>query len=109
MRNLKLTIAYDGTDFAGWQVQPGAGTVQGTLSSAVGRITGEKVLPQGSGRTDAGVHALAQVATFQTDSVIPVANLVVALNDILPASIRVLAVEEVAAGFHPRKCAQAKT
>jgi tRNA pseudouridine38-40 synthase len=109
MRNLKLTIAYDGTDFAGWQVQPGVATVQGTLASAIGRITGEKVLPQGSGRTDAGVHALAQVATVQTDSVIPVGNFVVALNDILPASIRVLAVEEVAADFHPRKSAPAKT
>ena len=109
MRNLKLTVAYDGTDFAGWQIQPEAATVQGTLSSAIGRITGEKVLPQGSGRTDAGVHALAQAATFQTDSVIPTGNFVVALNDILPASIRVLSAEEVAADFHPRKSAQAKT
>jgi len=109
MRNLKLTVAYDGTDFAGWQIQPGAGTVQGTLASAVGRITGEKVLPQGSGRTDAGVHALAQVATFHTDSVIPAANFVIALNDLLPASIRVLSVEEVPADFHPRKSAEAKT
>jgi tRNA pseudouridine38-40 synthase len=109
MRNLKLTVAYDGTDFAGWQIQPEAATVQGTLSSAIGRITGEKVLLQGSGRTDAGVHALAQIATFQTNSVIPVANFVVALNDILPASIRVLAAEEVPADFHPRKSAQAKT
>jgi tRNA pseudouridine38-40 synthase len=109
MRNLKLTVAYDGTDFAGWQIQPAAATVQGALSLAIGRITGEKVLPQGSGRTDAGVHALAQVATFQTESVIPAGNFVVALNDILPASIRVLAVEEVAADFHPRKSAQAKT
>jgi tRNA pseudouridine38-40 synthase len=109
MRNLKLTIAYDGTDFAGWQVQPEAATVQGTLSSAIGRITGEKVLSQGSGRTDAGVHALAQVATFQTGSVIPVGNFVIALNGILPASIRVLAVEEVTAEFHPRKSAQVKT
>lgn len=109
MRNLKLTIAYDGTDFAGWQIQPDAPTVQGTLASAIGRLTGEKVLPQGSGRTDAGVHALAQVATLQTESAIPVANFVVALNDILPASIRVLAVEEVAADFHPRKSAQAKS
>src|SRR3954463_11181294 len=109
MRNLKLTVAYDGTDFAGWQIQPGAGTVQGTLASAIGRITGEKVLPQGSGRTDAGVHTLAQVAAFQTDSLIPAANFVIALNDLLPASIRVLSVEEVPAEFHPRKSAQAKT
>jgi len=109
MRNLKLIIAYDGTDFAGWQIQPDAATVQGTLLLAIGRITGEKVLPQGSGRTDAGVHALAQVATFQTVSAIPTKNFVIALNDKLPASIRVLAAEEVAPDFHPRKSAQAKT
>ncbi len=109
MRNLKLTIAYDGTDFAGWQIQPGVATVQGTLASAIGRLTGEKVLPQGSGRTDAGVHALAQVATVQTEVAIPVQNFVVALNDMLPDSIRILAAEEVAADFHPRKSAQAKT
>ena len=109
MRNLKLILAYDGTDFAGWQVQPDAPTIQGTLASAIGRITGEKVLPQGSGRTDAGVHALAQVAALQTESVIPAANFVVALNDVLPSSIRVLAVEEVAPDFHPRKSARAKT
>ena len=109
MRNLKLTIAYDGTDFAGWQIQSGAATVQGTLASAIGRLTGEKVLPQGSGRTDAGVHALAQVASLQTESAIPVPNFVIALNDILPDSIRILAVEEVAGEFHPRKSAKAKT
>src|SRR5438445_7034898 len=97
MRNLKLTLAYDGTDFCGWQVQPDAPTVQGTLASAIGRITGEKVLPQGSGRTDAGVHALAQAATFQTASVIPAVNFVIALNDILPGSIRVLEAKEVPA------------
>jgi tRNA pseudouridine38-40 synthase len=108
MRNLKLTLAYDGTDFSGWQVQPGAETIQGTLASAIGRITGEKVLPQGSGRTDAGVHALGQVATFQMESVIPADNLVIALNDILPASIRVIAAEEVSEGFHARKSARAK-
>ena len=109
MRNLKLTIAYDGTDFVGWQIQPEAATVQGTLSLAIGRITGENVLPQGSGRTDAGVHALAQVATFQTASAIPTGNFVIALNDILPTSIRVLAAKEVAPDFHSRKSAQAKT
>ena len=67
MRNLKVTLAYDGSEFSGWQVQPDAVTVQGTLASAIGRITGEKVLPQGSGRTDTGVHALAQVVTFATE------------------------------------------
>jgi tRNA pseudouridine38-40 synthase len=109
MRNLKLILSYDGSEFAGWQVQPDAVTVQGTLASAIGRITGEKVLPQGSGRTDAGVHALAQVVTFVTESSVPTANFVKALNDILPASVRVLEAEEVAAGFHARKSAKAKT
>jgi len=109
MRNLKLTLSYDGSDFAGWQVQPDAATVQGTLACAIGRITGEKVLPQGSGRTDAGVHALAQVATFVTESSVPTANFVKALNDILPAAVRVLEVEEVAADFHARHSARGKT
>jgi tRNA pseudouridine38-40 synthase len=109
MRNLKLILSYDGTDFAGWQVQPDASTIQGVLASAIGRITGEKVLPQGSGRTDAGVHALAQVATFATESPVPAANFVKALNDILPASVRVLEAEEVAPDFHARKSARAKT
>src|SRR5690348_16810713 len=103
MRNLKLVMAYDGTDFCGWQVQPHAPSIQGTIASAIGRITGEKVLPQGSGRTDAGVHALAQVATFQTESVIPAGNLVIALNDVLPVSIRVLEVSEMPEDFHARK------
>jgi tRNA pseudouridine38-40 synthase len=109
MRNLKLVLAYDGTDFCGWQVQPDAASIQGTLASAIGRITGEKVLPQGSGRTDAGVHALAQVATFSTESVIPAANLIIALNDILPASVRVLDASEVPDGLHARKSAKGKT
>jgi tRNA pseudouridine38-40 synthase len=109
MRNVKLVLAYDGSQFSGWQVQPGAATIQGTLASAIGRLTGEKVLPQGSGRTDAGVHALAQVATFTTESPIPVENLGAALNDILPASIRVLEAAEVPPEFHARKSALAKT
>ena len=109
MRNLKLILSYDGSDFAGWQVQPDTVTVQGTLASAIGRITGEKVLPQGSGRTDAGVHALAQVATFHTESSVPTANFVRALNDLLPASVRVLEAEEVAPDFHARHSARRKT
>jgi tRNA pseudouridine38-40 synthase len=109
MRNLKVTLSYDGADFSGWQVQPDAVTVQGTLASAIGRITGEKVLPQGSGRTDAGVHALAQVATFATESSVPTPNFLKALNDILPASVRVLAVAEATHDFHARHSARAKT
>ena len=109
MRNLKVILTYDGTEFSGWQVQPGAATVQGTLASAIGRITGEKVLPQGSGRTDAGVHALAQVVTFVTETSVPTENFVKALNDILPASVRVLEVAEAPPEFHARHSAQAKT
>jgi tRNA pseudouridine38-40 synthase len=109
MRNLRLVLSYDGSEFSGWQVQPDAATVQGTLASAIGRITDEKVLPQGSGRTDAGVHALAQVATFVTESSVPTANFVKALNDILPAAIRVLEVTEAPADFHARHSARAKT
>jgi len=109
MRNLKLTLSYDGADYSGWQVQPAAPTVQGTLASAIGRITGEKVLPQGSGRTDAGVHALAQVMTFVTESSVPTENFLKALNDILPASVRVLEVREAPPEFHARHSAKAKT
>ncbi len=109
MRNLKLLVSYDGTDFAGWQVQPDGATIQGTLATAIGRITGEKVLPQGSGRTDAGVHAIGQVVSFGTASVIPATNFVVALNDLLPASVRVLDAKEMPTEFHARKSALAKT
>jgi len=109
MRNLKLILSYDGAEFSGWQVQPDATTVQGTLASAIGRVTGEKVLPQGSGRTDAGVHALAQVVTFVTESSVPTENFVKALNDLLPPSVRVLEAEEAPAGFHARHSARAKT
>jgi tRNA pseudouridine38-40 synthase len=109
MRNLKLIISYDGSEFFGWQVQPDLPTIQGTLASAIGRITEEKVLPQGSGRTDAGVHALAQVVTFVTESSVPTENFLKALNSILPPSIRILQVTEEDLGFHARHSAQAKT
>jgi tRNA pseudouridine38-40 synthase len=108
-RNLKLTLSYDGHDFAGWQVQPGRPTIQGTLVSVFEHLTGEKTLPQGSGRTDAGVHALAQTASVTIASPVPAANLVRALNDLLPRSIRVLSVEEMPPEFHARKSALAKT
>ena len=109
VRNLRLILSYDGAEFAGWQVQPGRTSVQGALASAIGRLTGENVLPQGSGRTDAGVHALAQVASFTTASAIPEENWLRALNDILPPAVRVLQVAEAAPGFHARKSARAKT
>jgi len=108
-RNFKLTLAYDGTDFYGWQVQPQHATVQGELANAIERITCERVLPQGSGRTDAGVHALAQVASFCLQSPIPPENLLVALNHTLPPAIRAISVEEATAEFHARHSAKAKS
>src|SRR5207244_13541960 len=108
-RNIKLTLSYDGTDFSGWQIQPDRPTIQGVLAQAIERITGEKVLPQGSGRTDAGVHALAQIATFATTSSIPSENLRKALNGSLPASVRIVLVEEESPDFHARRSAKFKT
>lgn len=109
LRTWKLTVAYDGTDFQGWQVQPGLPTIQGELLSALFRVTGESPLPQGSGRTDAGVHALAQVASFQLRAPIPAENLERALNRTLPASIRVAEASTVPHAFHARHSAIAKT
>jgi tRNA pseudouridine38-40 synthase len=109
MRNLKITLAYDGSEFHGWQVQPEHRSIQGTLAEALARITGSRDLPQGSGRTDAGVHALGQVASIAIASTIPAAGLRTALNDTLPAAIRVLSVEEVGPEFHARRSARAKT
>lgn len=106
--NWKLTLSYDGTFFHGWQVQPNCVTVQGELAAAVARVTAESVLPQGSGRTDAGVHALGQVASFWLKSPIPAPNLLRALNRTLPASIRVLAAEIAAPTFHARHSALGK-
>jgi tRNA pseudouridine38-40 synthase len=105
----KLTLAYDGTDYNGWQVQPGRPTIQGELQAAIERVTGEAPLPQGSGRTDAGVHALAQVASFALAAPIPPENLRRALNRTLPPAIRISAAETVSAAFHARHSAVAKT
>jgi tRNA pseudouridine38-40 synthase len=109
MANWKLTLSYDGTGFHGWQVQPGLVTVQGVLAKAIQQVSGESVLPQGSGRTDAGVHALAQVASFSLEAGIPAGNLQRALNRALPPSVRVLAAEAVAEGFHARHSAVRKS
>ncbi|MGH7246648.1 MAG: tRNA pseudouridine synthase A, partial [Pseudomonadota bacterium] len=107
-RRIKITVAYDGTDFHGWQVQPGLPTIQGALESVLAEIEGGPVAVAGSGRTDAGVHALAQVAAFSLGNPIPLANLRRALNRLLPPEIRVLAVEEAGARFHPRFEARSK-
>lgn len=106
--NWKLTLSYDGSPFHGWQVQPGLDTVQGALASAIEQVTGEQVLPQGSGRTDAGVHALRQVASFRLQAVVPAGNLLRALNRVLPMSIRVLSATPVDSSFHARHSAQGK-
>lgn len=109
MQNWRLVVSYEGTDFHGWQVQPGERTIQGELQSALARVVGEAPLPQGSGRTDAGVHALAQVASFPLQARIPAANLLRALNRTLPGSIRILSAQVVPATFHARHSAVAKT
>lgn len=109
LQNWRVTLAYDGTDFFGWQVQPGKRTIQGELQAALGRIVGEAPLPQGSGRTDAGVHALAQVASFALAAPIPEENLLRALNRTLPAAIRVIEAGIAPSAFHARHSAAAKT
>ena len=108
MRTLKLTLAYDGTDFAGWQFQPGQRTIQQTLQEAVERITGERTSVVASGRTDAGVHALGQVAAFETNSHLSADVLQRALNAELPNDIVVLAAAEAPAGFDPIRHAHRK-
>src|SRR5438067_4436458 len=109
-RNIKLVLAYDGTAYHGWQMQPKHPTIQKALHQALWRVLGGPMQPpQSSGRTDAGVHALGQVATFLTANPIPIQNLSAAINDVLPADIRILAAEEVEARFHPRNSAKAKT
>lgn len=108
-RNWKLIVSYDGTEYSGWQVQPGELTVQGELQAALRRVVGEGPLPQGSGRTDAGVHALGQVASFELAARIPAENLLRALNRTLPGAIRVLEARTVESTFHARHSAVAKT
>jgi tRNA pseudouridine38-40 synthase len=109
LRTWKLTLAYDGTGFSGWQIQPGEPTIQGDLQAALRRVTGEAPLPQGSGRTDAGVHALGQAASFELEANIPPDNLLRALNRTLPAAIRILEARTVPGTFHARHSAIAKT
>src|SRR5277367_2175045 len=102
MRRIRIVVSYDGTDYHGWQVQPGLATIQGTLEAVLAEMEGAPVQVAGSGRTDAGVHALAQVAAFSLSNPIPPANLQRAMNRLLPRDIRVLRAEEAAENFHPR-------
>jgi len=108
-RRIRITVAYDGTHFNGWQVQPGLPTIQGTLEEIIGSMEKKPVHVAGSGRTDAGVHALAQVAAFTIENPIPVDNFLRAVNRLLPPAIRVLSAEVVPMDFHPRFDAVAKT
>ncbi len=106
---IKLTVSYDGTDFCGWQVQPNGVTVQRTLADAIFELTGEKVVLTGSGRTDAGVHAEGQVAHFDTQSFIPPEKFYLALNALLPSSVKVINSERVADDFDACRTAKKKT
>jgi len=109
MRSIKLTIAYDGADFHGWQAQPGVPTIQGTLNDAVRKITQEKVVIHGASRTDTGVHALGQVAHFRTQAGLSAVEFQRALNALIPPAIRIVSAEEVGPDFHSRWQAQGKT
>jgi tRNA pseudouridine38-40 synthase len=108
-RRVRVIVAYDGTEYHGWQVQPGLATIQGILEEILSRIEGRHVTVHGSGRTDAGVHAQAQTAAFTMSNPIPPYNLQRAMNRLLPPSIRILAAEEADLDFHPRFDAVAKT
>jgi tRNA pseudouridine38-40 synthase len=109
MRRIKILVSYDGTDYHGWQLQPGLPTIQGALEQVLSGIEGRAVSVAGSGRTDAGVHAVGQVAAFSIENPIPLDNLRRAVNRLLPRDIRVLSVEEAAPDFHPRFQAKRKT
>ena len=109
MRNIKLTIEYDGKDFNGWQKQPTKLNIQGTIEQAIKQITGEEVQLNASGRTDAGVHAFGQVANFKTNSQIPIEKFAIAINSRLKRSIVIKKAEEVDERFHSRLNCKKKT
>ncbi len=109
MRNIKLKIEYDGKDFNGWQKQPNRLNIQGEIERAIEEITGEKVELIASGRTDAGVHALGQIANFKTNSNIPIEKIPIALNTKLKRSIRIIDAKEVEENFHSRYHCKRKT
>ncbi len=109
MRNLKLTLAYDGTEFHGWQIQPQLRTVQGELHQALQKLLNHEIKVTGSGRTDAGVHAHGQVANVRTIRTMDTDAVLQGVNALLPQEIRVLSVEEVSPEFHARRSARSKT
>ena len=109
MRNIKLTIEYDGKEFGGWQKQPNKLNIQGTIERAIEEITGEQIELNASGRTDSGVHSLGQVANFKTNSSIPIEKIPIAINTKLKKSIRIIKAEEVEERFHSRLSCKKKT
>jgi tRNA pseudouridine38-40 synthase len=109
VRRIRITLSYDGTEYRGWQVQPDLPTIQAAVESVLGQIEGSPVHVEGSGRTDAGVHAMAQVAACNLNNPIPVENLVRAMNRLLPRDIRILSAAETRPDFHPRFEAIAKS
>jgi tRNA pseudouridine38-40 synthase len=109
MRNLKLTVAYDGTEYVGWQRQAKGVSIQGLLEAALAPFEGHPVTVHGAGRTDAGVHALGQVASVRLTATIEPTRLARALNAVLPVDVRVVSVEEASEDFHARYSATAKT
>ena len=109
MKRIKLTVAYDGTHYSGWQIQPKAPTIEKELDMAIYALTGEKLHVTGASRTDAGVHGLGNVAVFDTESTIPGSRFCYALNRYLPEEISILESREVKGDFHPRHCNTKKT
>ena len=109
MRRIKLTVAYDGTNYHGWQYQPGSPTIEGELNKHLSELFKEEIIVIGASRTDSGVHALCNVAVFDTEARIPAERVAYALNQRLPEDIRIRKSEEVVSDFHPRKQATRKT
>lgn len=109
MKRIKLTVAYDGTEYCGWQVQPEVPTVEGILNETLSRVLGEEIQVIGASRTDAGVHAMGNVAVFDTETPIPSDRISYAINPHLPEDIRIMESVEVEDDFHPRFCDTRKT
>lgn len=109
MKRVKLTIAYDGTNYCGWQIQPNGITIEEVINKALSKLTGETVVVIGASRTDSGVHAMGNVAVFDTETTIPADRIAMAVNRILPEDIVVVKSEEVVSDFHPRYCNCEKT
>ncbi len=109
MKRVMLTVAYDGTNYHGWQIQPNKETIEGILNRCLSELLGEQIAVIGASRTDSGVHALGNIAVFDTKSPIPAEKISYALNQRLPEDIKIQKSEEVAADFHPRHCSSRKT